>query len=58
MTLGCQICGGILSHEKWCVSNAVLTPPIGQLTEEDEIRLKALGVTWNEDVQLVDKEKI
>ena len=45
LTYACKICGGVLIHETWCV--VLLSKPVPDLSEEDEIRLAGMGATWS-----------
>lgn len=62
----CQHCGGVLRHEKWCITrdafvqyafSAVLDA--SKLTLRDHLVLHALGVSWrqNEDPAHVERSK-
>ncbi|HUA14429.1 MAG TPA: hypothetical protein VMG31_03960 [Verrucomicrobiae bacterium] len=52
----CEHCGGIVRHERWCITcdalvqyaySAVLEPD--KLTLLDRLTLHALGVSWQKD---------
>jgi hypothetical protein len=53
----CQHCGGIVRHEKWCITRdalvqyafAAVSDPT-RLSLHDQLVLHALGIAWKENV--------
>jgi len=54
---GCEHCGGIIRHERWCITRdpivyyayQIVADP-GKLTPGDELILHSLGVIWGANV--------
>lgn len=51
----CEICGGVIRHESWCMTQSDEVRYIfeafldeDKLTTEDRLRLRSLGVIWQD----------
>ena len=51
----CEVCGGVIRHETWCISQSEEVRYIfeafldeDKLTTADRLRLKSLGVIWQD----------